>query len=66
MLDQLPTDMYGLKVIVTALAIALPLVATVHIVLTKRNLRAAIGWIGVVWLAPYLGIILYFILIRKK
>ncbi len=62
MFDQLPTEMYGLKVIATALAIALPLVATVHIVLTKRNLRAAIGWIGVVWLAPYLGIILYFIL----
>lgn len=28
---------------------------TVHIVLRKRDVRAAIGWTGVVWLAPLVG-----------
>ncbi|MCG6894958.1 MAG: cardiolipin synthase [Desulfobacteraceae bacterium] len=32
---------------------------TLHIVLRKREIRAAIGWTGLVWLAPMLGAILY-------
>lgn len=32
---------------------------TLHIVLRKREVRAAIGWTGLVWLAPILGAILY-------
>ncbi len=32
---------------------------TVHIVLRKRETRAAIGWTGLVWLAPLLGAVLY-------
>jgi cardiolipin synthase len=35
-------------------------VASSHVVLTKRDSRAAIGWVGIVWLAPFLGTILYF------
>ncbi len=42
------------------LSLAASIVASVHIVLTKRDLKGAIGWIGVVWLAPYLGGILYY------
>lgn len=30
-----------------------------HIVLTKDNVRAAIGWVGLVWLAPIAGTVLY-------
>ncbi len=33
-----------------------------HIVLTKSDVRAAIGWIGLVWLTPVIGSILYFFL----
>ena len=40
-------------------AVVAPL-TTIHIVLTKREVRAAIGWTGLVWLAPLLGAGLYF------
>jgi cardiolipin synthase A/B len=35
------------------------LLATGHAVLSKRDTRAAIGWVGVIWLAPILGVLLY-------
>jgi cardiolipin synthase len=31
-----------------------------HVLLYKRDVRAAIGWIGIIWLAPFVGSILYF------
>ena len=34
-------------------------IATVHAVLHKRNIRAIIGWIGLVWLSPIIGSLLY-------
>ncbi len=37
----------------------LAIVATAHILLTKSNVRAAIGWTGLVWLAPFLGPLTY-------
>ena len=33
--------------------------ATVHALLNKRDVRAAIGWIGVAWLSPVFGALLY-------
>jgi cardiolipin synthase len=30
-----------------------------HIVLTKRDSRSAIGWVGVVFLTPFIGALLY-------
>ena len=33
--------------------------ASAHVVLTKRDSRAAIGWVGVIWLAPILGTVFY-------
>jgi cardiolipin synthase len=33
-----------------------------HVVLTKSDVRAAIGWTGLVWLTPVLGSVLYFFL----
>jgi cardiolipin synthase len=33
---------------------------TVHTLLNKRDVPAAIGWIGMAWLAPGLGALLYF------
>jgi len=34
--------------------------ATIHAVLRKRDSRAVIGWVGLIWLAPLLGAMAYF------
>lgn len=39
----------------------LSLFATCHVLLYKKDPRAALGWIGVMWLNPLLGIVLYFL-----
>jgi cardiolipin synthase len=39
--------------------VVLLLVASSHVVLTKRDPRAAMGWVGVIWLTPILGTVLY-------
>ncbi|MGN6137029.1 MAG: cardiolipin synthase [Aureliella sp.] len=36
--------------------------AAAHVVLHKRSARAAVGWMGVIWLAPFLGTSLYLLL----
>ena len=36
------------------------LFVTAHVLLNKRNVRAAIGWIGIAWLSPVVGPFLYF------
>ncbi|MBT8461799.1 MAG: PLDc N-terminal domain-containing protein, partial [Gemmatimonadetes bacterium] len=43
------------------LAFLLSLIVSAHILLRKREVRAAIGWIGLVWLAPVVGSVLYFV-----
>ncbi len=35
---------------------------TVHVLLYKRNVGAAISWMGIAWLSPFLGGLLYFAL----
>jgi cardiolipin synthase len=35
--------------------------ATGHVVLKKRDSRAAIAWVGFIWLVPLLGAVLYFL-----
>jgi cardiolipin synthase A/B len=37
----------------------LTLVASAHVVLTKRDSRAALGWVGIIWLTPLVGTVLY-------
>ena len=39
--------------------ILLALGVSAHIVLTKDDVRGAIGWAGLVWLTPFLGSVLY-------
>jgi cardiolipin synthase len=41
------------------LTVVLALVTSGHAVLSKRDTRAAIGWVGVIWLAPIIGVLLY-------
>jgi len=45
-----------------ALSIFLSLIVSAHILLHKRDVRAAIGWIGLVWLAPLIGSLTYLML----
>src|SRR3974390_1073667 len=44
-----------------ALAVVISLVASGHAVLHKRDSRAAIAWVGFIWLVPLVGAVLYFI-----
>src|SRR6266404_5233126 len=46
---------------VAGLALLLSVVASGHAVLYKRDSRAAIGWVGFVWLVPLVGALSYFI-----
>lgn len=44
------------------LALAIPLIqgsAAVHVLLRKRDVRAAVGWMALIWLAPIIGTVLY-------
>jgi len=45
-----------------AVALAFTLAATSHVVVQKRDVRAAISWVGVIWLVPVVGAVLYAIL----
>ena len=45
--------------VAAALHLVLAVLAAGHAVLSKRDTRAAIGWVGVIWLAPYLGVLCY-------
>lgn len=42
--------------------IGLAMAASAHVVLYKRDVRAAIGWTGLIWLAPLIGTFLYVVL----
>ena len=46
---------------VAGLALVFSLVASGHAVLHKRDSRAAIAWVGFIWLVPLVGALLYFI-----
>ena len=46
---------YGLGLILAALV-------TLHVLLRKRQVASAVGWIGLAWIAPIIGAIIYFVL----
>ncbi|MFB6347081.1 MAG: cardiolipin synthase [bacterium] len=43
------------------LYVALIVLSMIHALRNKRNIRAATGWIGLMWFAPVVGIILYYL-----
>ena len=45
--------------IVAALIFALAVIASVHAILSRRDVRSTLGWVGVIWLVPVLGPVLY-------
>lgn len=53
-------DVWSAAVLMAKILISL--VASAHVVLYKRDVRAVIGWVGMIWLAPIAGTILYVIL----
>lgn len=48
--------------LVATVLLAASLTATIHILLDKHDVRAAIGWMAVVWLVPGIGAALYLLL----
>ncbi|MFE8604977.1 phospholipase D-like domain-containing protein [Archangium violaceum] len=48
--------------VAAGLAVVANLLATGHAVLRKRDVRAAVAWVGLVWLVPLVGVMLYLIL----
>lgn len=50
---------WAVSLLVSAVHVALATFVSAHIVLTKPDVRAAIGWAGLVWLAPVIGSALY-------
>ncbi len=50
------------RFVLLPLHIAIALWATIHLLLNKRDVGAALGWIGLVWLAPFTGGFLYVVL----
>lgn len=59
-----------LPLMVAFAAVAIPVLASYHIIDSKDDVRAAIGWAGLVWLVPFVGTILYLLFginrIRRK
>jgi cardiolipin synthase len=45
-----------------AIGLVLAIGVTVHILLTKREVASAVGWMGLVWFAPIAGAIIYVVL----
>jgi len=62
-------DTYSFS-IVGSLVLLMQSCVTVHVLLHKNEVSSAIGWIGLVWLAPIIGCIVYVILginrVRRK
>lgn len=56
--------------LLTVATTILSIIAAVHAIMTKRDVRSALGWAGLVLLSPGLGVILYFCLginrVRRK
>ena len=64
-MDQFVHDVYETFVqfwphIFTAIVVLLQLTTSAHAVLHKRDTRATIGWVGLIWLSPLIGVVLYF------
>jgi cardiolipin synthase len=45
--------------LLTATYLAVGAIASAHVVLYKRDVRAAIGWVGLIWFSPFVGAVLY-------
>ncbi len=51
-----------LPYVTAALSLVLSLSTSAHAIIYKRDSRATVAWVGLIWLAPLLGSVLYMIL----
>jgi cardiolipin synthase len=59
-MDDVWVELLHVRADVTlAIGLVLAIGITLHILLTKREVASAVGWIGLVWFAPILGAICY-------
>ncbi|MBU1052590.1 MAG: PLDc N-terminal domain-containing protein [Proteobacteria bacterium] len=49
------------NIVAIGLGLFLSVLATGHAVLSKRDSRAAIAWVGFIWLVPMAGAVMYFV-----
>lgn len=49
-------------ILIPAIHVGLATWVAVHVLLHKRDTSAAVGWIGIAWLSPVVGSLLYFLL----
>jgi cardiolipin synthase len=45
--------------LVATVTLLVDLAAAAHVVMYKKDTRAATGWVGIIWLVPVLGVVLY-------
>jgi len=45
--------------VTAALHVVVAVLASAHAVMRKRDSRSAVGWVGLIWLAPFVGTLLY-------
>ncbi|CAN5830922.1 cardiolipin synthase [soil metagenome] len=61
---------YWPQIALTIVSVTVSAVTSVHVLLNKRDTKATIGWIGLIWLSPFIGSVLYVLLginrIRRK
>lgn len=50
---------WAIRLLIGGVHVLLAVVVSAHIVLTKSDVRAAIGWAGLVWLTPVVGSVFY-------
>ena len=52
--------------VIAAVVFVLAIASSTHAVLYKRDSRAALLWVGFIWLVPVAGALLYFIFGYRK
>ena len=53
------TWLAGQSFVAAVVHVLIAVAVTVHTLINKRDVPAAIGWIGMAWLAPVVGALLY-------
>lgn len=63
MWEALPAQLVELRgALLGAVLLTMDVSASVHALLTKREPRSTISWVGLIWLAPGVGVFLYLLL----
>ncbi len=62
MTDILPTLLHARHAIFFPLGLLLAMCVTLHVLLRKREVATAVGWIGLAWFAPFTGAAAYYVL----